>query len=353
MKTVVQVMILRESFIINKIKNMKHLIFLLLIVCNLKVSAQAKYSTVSDDFVAFHENVSAAERMYRNDSLLQAYAKFDNAFANYKGQVNPGHYFRAALCAIKIKEEFKGLHFLEKAIVNGYEIDSAKKAEVAFYNQNTKKEYQENIAKWEQGRNAARNTAWQQELVQSATTKSKAAEAKYKEALAYCLTCMKSKSCSKTAPDYLSKYKVVKDRMKADSISAAALLAGIQQNGFPSVRLVGKKASEIARNTLLSYDADKKNERLDNLLFKALQDGNISPEFYASLIDRRNVLNGLAPEFYEPITGYEKTIGKEITVANKKRSTIGLYPIKLTSASAPKTKDAAMNKKVSTQLYDY
>ena len=104
---------------------------------------------------------------------------------------------------------------------------------------------------------------------------------------------------------------------------------------------------------MLSYDADKKNERLDNLLFKAMQDGNISPEFYASLVDRRNVLNGLTPEFYEPVTGYEKTIGKEITVANKKRSTIGLYPIKLTSAAAPKTKDAPMNKKVSTQLYDY
>lgn len=332
---------------------MKHLISLLLIVCNLNLLAQAKYSTASGDFVSFHENVSNAERMYKNDSLLQAYAKFDNAFANYKGQVNPGHYFRAALCAIKIREEFKGLHFLEKAIVNGYEIDSVRKADVVFYNQNTKKEYLDNIAKWEQARNASRNLTWQEELINSAASKSKSADAKYKEALNYCLTCMKSKTCSKTAPDYLSKYKVVKDRMKADSIAAAALLSKIQQNGFPSVKLVGRKAGEIARNTLLSYDADRKNERLDNLLFKALQDGNISPEFYASVVDRRNVMNGLTPEFYEPLTGYEKTIGKEITTANKKRSTIGLYPIRLVSAAAPKTKDSSMNKKVSTQLYDY
>lgn len=332
---------------------MKHLIFLVLIACNLNLLAQAKYSTVSDDFATFHLNVSAAERMYTNDSLLYAYAKFDNAFTNYKGEVNPGHYFRAALCAIKIREEFKGLHFLEKAIINGYEIDSIKKAEIVFNNQNTKKEYLDNISQWEQSRNTARNTTWQEELIQSASVKSKSSETKYKEALAYCLTCMKSKTCSKTAPDYLSKYKVVKDRMKADSIAAAALLSSIQQNGFPSMKLVGKKASEIARNTLLSFDADKKNERLDDLLFKAMLDGNISPEFYASLVDRRNVLNGLSPEFYEPITGYEKTIGKEITVANKKRSTIGLYPIKLVSASAPKTKGSAMTKKVNTQLYDY
>jgi hypothetical protein len=82
-------------------------------------------------------------------------------------------------------------------------------------------------------------------------------------------------------------------------------------------------------------------------------DGNVSPEFYAMLIDRRNVMNGLLPEFYEPITGYEKTIGKEIGVANKKRRTIGLYPIKLVSSAAPKSKDPNAAKKVYTGLYDY
>lgn len=332
---------------------MKNLIFLILIVCNLNLLAQAKYSTASDDFIAFHENISAAERMYRNDSLLQAYAKFDIAFANYKEQVNPGHYFRAAMCAIKIREEFKGLHFLELAIVNGYEIDSLKKREVVFYNQNTKKEYADNISKWENTRNAAINVNWQEELIKSAIVRSKPAEAKYNDALKYCLNCMKSKTCSKTTPDYLSKYKVVKERMKVDSIAAAALLSSIQQNGFPSLKVVGKKANEIAKNTLLSYDSDRNNERLDNVLFKAMQEGNISPEFYASLVDRRNTMNGLSPEFYEPMTGYEKTIGKEIAVANKKRSAIGLYPIKLMSASAPKPKGAVASKKVSTQLYDY
>jgi len=54
------------------------------------------------------------------------------------------------------------------------------------------------------------------------------------------------------------------------------------------------------------FDADKNNERLDGFLSKALLDGHISPEFYATLIDRRNLFNGVSPEFYEPITGYEK-----------------------------------------------
>jgi hypothetical protein len=331
---------------------MKHYVLGLLIAINVNCIAQAKYSSMPDDFVSFHESISAAERMFKNDSVLQAYAKFDNAFANYKGQINPGHYYRAALCAIKIREEYKALHFLEKAIINGYEVDSAKKNEITFYNQNTKKEYLDNVSKWEQERDAAKNLTWQEDLIKNASTKNKSAEAKYKEAVTYCINCMKSKTCSKTAPEYVSRYRTIKERMKSDSIAAVALLAGIQQNGFPSSKKVGKKANEVARNILLSYDADKKNERLDNVLMKALQDGHISPAFYASLIDRRNVLNGLSPEFYEPVTGYEKTIGKELTVVNKKRSSIGLYPIRLQSSAAPKTKDAAMNKKT-TQLYDY
>ena len=116
---------------------MKTSILLLMIAFSFGAFAQAKYSTVPENFITYHENIAAAERMYKNDSLLQAYAKFDIAIAEYKGAINPGHYFRAALCAIKIKEEFKALHFLEKAIANGYEIDSAKNDAVVFYNQNT------------------------------------------------------------------------------------------------------------------------------------------------------------------------------------------------------------------------
>lgn len=332
---------------------MKVFYFLLAFVFCLNLSSQVKYSTVTDDFISFHDNIYAAERMFKNDSLLQAYAKYDNAFSDYKGQVNPGHYFRAALCAIKIKEEFKALYFLEKAISNGYEIDSSKKASVVFYNQNTKNEYVANGAKWEKVRYEGVNSEWESELYAIKENNKKYATVKYTSALEFCTTCMKSKACSKTSPDYLSKYKLVKEKMKADSVTAADLLKKIQQFGFPSMKLVGKEASAIARNILLNYDSDKKNERLDNLLSKALVDGNISPEFYATLIDRRNLMSGTAPEFYEPITGFEKTIGKDVVMANTKRRTIGLYPIKLVSTAAPKSKDPNASKKVSTGLYDY
>jgi hypothetical protein len=332
---------------------MKTSLFLFMLVFGFSSFAQTRYSTVSEDFITYHDNISAGERMFKNDSLLQAYAKFDIAFQGYKGVVNPGHYFRAALCAIKIKEEFKALSFLEKAIVNGYEVDSANRDMVSFFNQNTKKEYVDNFNKWEEIRVAARNTAWESELLASQEANKKYASSKYTTAIEYCSACMKNKACNKTSPDFTSKYKLVKEKMKADSVVAANLLAKIQQNGFPTTKIVGKKANDVAHSVLLNYDADRKNERLDGVLTKALIDGNVSPEFYALLIDRRNVMNGLLPEFYEPITGYEKTIGKEIGVANKKRRTIGLYPIKLVSSAAPKSKDPNAKKEVYKGLYDY
>jgi hypothetical protein len=295
--------------------------------------------------------------MFKNDSLLQAYAKFDIAFENYKGAINPSHYFKAALCAIKIKEEYKALHYLEKAITNGYEIDSTKLGLIVFNNQNTKQEYQANIGNWNATRDAARNNAFESELYASAPTPNKIADAKYNEALTYCAMCMKTKTCSKTATDYVSKNKILKERMKVDSVSAAKLLANINQYGFPNLKIVGKKACEIARTILLNYDADKANERLDGILFKALNDGFISPSFYAQIIDRRNVKAGLNPEFYEPITGYEKTIATSMAGANNKRKTIGLYniilPPKATKPAATPKGGTTATKTTDGNLYDY
>lgn len=331
---------------------MKASILFVMIVFSFGAFAQAKYSTVSEDFIVYHENISVAERMYKNDSLLQAYARFDIAIANYKGAVNPGHYFRAALCAIRIKEEFKALHFMEKAIKNGYEIDSAKQDEVAFYNQNTKKEYLDNITKWETARDDNRNFDWTNELYAINDANKKYEGAKYTGAVEYCTSCMKNKACSKTAQEYVSKYRIVKEKMKADSITAATLLQKIQQYGFPSMKVLSKTACSIARNILLNYDVDRKNERLDGMLSRAMIDGHISPEFYATLIDRRNLMSGEMPEFYEPLAGYEKTIAKDIAVVNKKRRTIGLYPIKIVSTAGTKPKDPNATKKA-TGLYDY
>ena len=336
----------------------KKLLCILITIANLISIAQTKYSTTSEDFNNYHATVSAAERMFKNDSLLQAYGKFDIAFENYKGAKNPSHYFKAAICAIKIKEEYKALNYLEKAITNGYEIDSNKLALIVFNNQNTKQEYQANIKVWNANGNSSKNATFEREIYTYEPTPNKAADTKYNEALTYCNMCIKSKTCSKTAAEYVSKNKILKERMKTDSIVAVKLIGNISKYGFPNLKIVNKKACEIARTILLNYDADKTNERLDGILFKALNDGYISPSFYAQVIDRRNVKAGLAPEFYEPITGYEKTIAAILPGANNKRKTIGLHtiilPPKTTQKPASNTKSVAnIAKQQDVNLYDY
>ena len=332
---------------------MKFLFLILITVFTVKAIGQTKYTTVSENFISYHQNIAVAERMFKNDSLLQAYAWFDIAIQSYKGAINPGHYFRAALCAIKIKEEFKALDYLEKAITNGYEVDSSRKDQVVFFNQNTRNEYLKNIEVWDKKRFEAMNSEWESEFYNIQEANKKYAAVKYTSAVDFCAACLQNKACNKTGAEYLSKYRLVKEKMKADSVTASNLLKSIQKNGFPTMKLVGKTASAIARSIFLNYDLDKKNERLNDLLYKALMDGHISPEFYATLVDRRNVRNGLPPEFYEPIVGYEKTIGKDITAANLKRKTIGLYTIKIVSTAATKTKDPNPCKKCYVGLYDY
>lgn len=340
---------------------MKSIIKTLYIIFALSTSlnalAQVKVTVPSADFISFHNNVSTAERMFKNDSLLQAYAKYDIAFSEYKGSINPTHYFKAALCALKIREEFKALTFIEKAIVNGYKLDSVTKPMIVFVNQNTKNEYTANIGKWEAEADLKKNAAFENELLLIESNSKKFEGNNYKSAAEFCVSCLKNPKCNKTTPDYLSKYRLLKEKMIADSINAEALIKNIKQYGFPNLALVNKKATEIARNILLNYDMDKKNERLDPILFKALNDGNISPAFYASVIDRRNIMQGNAPEYFEPLMGFEKTIGKDVVAANKKRNAIGLYNIIVPNPASFKGIDPKKNAKAYNKLfvclYDY
>lgn len=340
-------------------KNMK----LLLIICFfivLKVGAQTKYSTVDTVFINFHKNISTAERMFKKDSLMQAYAKFSNAFDNYTGEVNPSHFFNAALCALFIKEEFKALYFLENAIKSGYDMDSSKMIAVVFYNQNTKKVYLDNVSKWTAEGKANRNMNWQNELYLTNENSKKYATPLYKAAFDFCTKCMSTPSCNKETPDYKLKYKMVKEKRKADSLAAISLMKNIKQFGFPNLKLLDKRACTYARSVLMNYDSDSKNELLNDMFVKALLAGQISPEYYATVLDRRNILKGLGMIFYEPNLGYEKTIGKEVVAVNEKRKSIGLYPIVILNASAtkvkpkdPKAPKVKEEKSGNLGLYDY
>jgi hypothetical protein len=336
---------------------MKQILFIACIIfLSVQSKAQTKYSTPSDEYVNFHKLISTAERMYKNDSLLQAYAKFDIAFNSYQGAVNPGHYFRAALCALKIKEDYKSLAFLEKAIINGYEPDSITKTNIKFNNQNTIKEFNANYPLWEEKRNANRKAEFTTIIEDAATSNKKYKGSNYTTAVDFCSKCLANPKCNKSLPDFTSKYRMVKEKIKADSAAAVTIISNISSYGFPGTNVVSKKASDLACEMLLNYDADKTNSRTDAILFKALNDGHISPAFYTKLIDRRNVMNGSKPEFYEPVFGFEKLPAKDVTEANKSREKFGLPGLVIPSPAVLKTlnpKDTKGISKAYMIIYDY
>ena len=331
----------------------------LLLACTLMLvqsKAQTVYTVPSADFVNFHKLISVAERMYKNDSLLQAYAKYDIAFNEYKGAVNPGHYYRAALCAIRIKEDYKALAFLEKAITNGYEPDSISKLTIKLHNQNTIKELNANFPLWEEKRDANRKQEFVTMIEDAATSNKKYKGSNYTTAVDFCSKCLANPKCNKSLPDFTSKYRLVKEKMKADSTAAATIISAIPSYGFPGTNVVTKKASELACEMLLNYDADKTNSRTDAILFTALNDGHISPAFYAKLIDRRNMMNGSKPEFYEPVFGFEKLPAKDIAEANKSREKLGLPNLVIPAPAVLKTlnpKDTKGISKAYMIIYDY
>lgn len=331
----------------------------LLLACTLilvQSKAQTVYTSPTADFVNFHKHISTAERMYKNDSLLHAYAIYDIAFNEYKGAVNPGHYYRAALCAIRIKEDFKALAYLEKAITNGYEPDSISKLTIKLNNKNTIKELNANFPEWEAKRDANRKPEFTTIIEDAATSNKKYKGSNYTAAVDFCSKCLANPKCNKSLPDFTSKYRLVKEKMKADSAVAATIISNISSYGFPGTNVVTKKASDLACEMLLNYDADKTNSRTDAILSKALNDGHISPAFYAKLIDRRNVMNGSKPEFYEPVFGYEKLPAKDIAEANKSREKLGLSNLVIPSPAVLKTlnpKDTKGISKAYMIIYDY
>jgi hypothetical protein len=99
----------------------------------------------------------------------------------------------------------------------------------------------------------------------------------------------------------------------------------IKQYGFPSEKLVKKDAAGSAFMVLLHFDKDSTNTILKPILDKALLEGNISPEKYAWIVDRR-LSWGLGKEqyYYQMPMDTENLTPEQIKEVNERRKSIGL-----------------------------
>lgn len=148
---------------------------------------------------------------------------------------------------------------------------------------------------------------------------------KYYEAALLCNSAKKDSSIDRKSPDYLSAQLLMKEWIKVDSNNIEMLKYLIQLYGFPSEKRVGEWAGLNAFLILLHYDADTDNTIMKPILDSALINGDISPENYAWIADRRLLWDqGKPAYYYQMTTGLDKLSKEEIEEINKRRYLIGL-----------------------------
>lgn len=136
----------------------------------------------------------------------------------------------------------------------------------------------------------------------------------------------KSDSLSnKTTDDFIQAQKLMNEWFHVDSMNIKRLLTLITTYGYPSEKLVGVEGYRKAFIVLLHFDTDQDNSILKPIIDKALFNGDIAPDDYAWIIDRRLTwCQGKDPYYYHMPFGLDKLSEEAINNINKERRKIGL-----------------------------
>lgn len=130
---------------------------------------------------------------------------------------------------------------------------------------------------------------------------------------------------NKTADEFVKAQKLMNEWFHVDSMNIKRLLSLISTNGYPSEKLVGVESYRKAFIVLLHFDTDQDNSILKPIIDKALLNGEITPENYALIVDRRLTLcQGKAPKYFQMGFGLDKLSEEEIKIINERRRKIGL-----------------------------
>jgi hypothetical protein len=129
----------------------------------------------------------------------------------------------------------------------------------------------------------------------------------------------------KNSPDFREAQSLAKESDRVDSSNIALLKQLIRLYGFPSEKRVGSYSELIAFSIILHYDDDSTNAIMKPILDSALYAGDISPENYAWIVDRRLLWDQHKPAwYYQWPTGVEKLSKEELAEVDRRRYLIGL-----------------------------
>ncbi|PIQ15186.1 MAG: hypothetical protein COW67_09795 [Flavobacteriales bacterium CG18_big_fil_WC_8_21_14_2_50_32_9] len=136
---------------------------------------------------------------------------------------------------------------------------------------------------------------------------------------------MKDSLSNKTIDEFVQSQKLMTEWFHVDSMNIEKLLSLITKYGFPSEKNIGKEGYRKAFIVLLHFDTDQDNSILKPIIDKALFNGDIAPDDYAWIIDRRLTwCQGKDPYYYHMPFGLDKLTEVEIKNINERRKKIGL-----------------------------
>lgn len=149
---------------------------------------------------------------------------------------------------------------------------------------------------------------------------------KYSDAQQVYYKYIKDSLSNKEADEFIKAQKLMTEWWRVDSMNIQLLLSLITDYGFPSEKLVGEEAyKRKAFIILLHFDKDQDNSILKPIIDKALLNGEIEPDDYAWIIDRRLTWGqGKKPYYYHMPFGLDKLSKEEISEINERRRSIGL-----------------------------
>lgn len=150
-------------------------------------------------------------------------------------------------------------------------------------------------------------------------------KSKYSKAARSYNSCASDTNCDQFSKEMEDIKTLYDEIIHVDSLNVQTILSIISDFGFPGEELVGSEAYHNAFIILLHFDKDAENSVLGTILDSALMRGQILPEDYAWIIDRRLAWGqGKSPYFYEMPMGLEFLTPEQIVEIDQRRAAIGL-----------------------------
>jgi hypothetical protein len=151
---------------------------------------------------------------------------------------------------------------------------------------------------------------------------------KYSRAAEILEACNLDPGCRRKTAGMRRATRRMRELRATDSTNITLLLKKIESSGFPSARRVGPQAAMDAFIILLHFDRDSLNEELGPVLEPALKTGEIDPEQYAWIADRRlSWAQGKEPRYYQLPVGDALNDPARLEAINRRRASIGLPDI--------------------------